>query len=289
MKDDRFLPVANLDEGFLRPTYDEQVIVSYMQAGLVCDFIDRHYGEDALRNILFEFRDGRKTVAAIESVLGISTAEFDTDFAAFVEAEHGAVLEQLDDWHHTQTEIGNKIAAEEWQEAAELARKLMAIIPQYVEADSPYLALARAQRELGEQAAARNSLETYWRNGGYDPASLKRLAEWFVDASQTDVAIEVLQSVNLVDPLDLELHGTLGEMLLGSERAEEALREFEIALALEPHDMATAWYRLAQAQYELGNMEASQGHLLQALDVAPNFRQAQRLLLQLANQPPKRN
>jgi tetratricopeptide (TPR) repeat protein len=289
MKDDRFLPVANLDEGFLRPTYDEQVIVSYMQAGLVCDFIDRHYGEDALRNILFEFRDGRKTVAAIESVLGISTAEFDTDFAAFVEAEHGAVLEQLDDWHHTQTEIGNKIATEEWQEAAELARKLIAIIPQYVEADSPYLALARAQRELGEQAAARDSLETYWRNGGYDPASLKRLAEWFVDASQTDVAIEVLQSVNLVDPLDLELHGTLGEMLLGSERAEEALREFEIALALEPHDMATAWYRLAQAQYELGNMEASQGHLLQALDVAPNFRQAQRLLLQLANQPPKRN
>jgi len=289
MKDGRFLPVANLDEGFLRPTYEEQVIVSYMQAGLVCDFIDRHYGEEALRNILFEFRDGLKTVAAIESVLGISTAEFDTGFAAFVETEHGAVLEQLDDWHHTQTEISTKVAAEEWQEAAELARKLIAIIPQYVEPDSPYLALARSQHELSEQAAARDSLETYWRNGGYDPASLKRLAEWFVDAGQNDVAIKVLQSVNLVDPLDLELHGTLGEMLLESGQAENALREFEIALALEPHDMATAWFRLAQAHYELGNIEASQGHLLQALDVAPNFRQAQRLLLQLANQHPKRN
>jgi tetratricopeptide (TPR) repeat protein len=284
MRDDRFLPVANLDEGFLRPTYEEQVIVSYMQAGLVCDFIDRHYGEKALRDILFAFRDGLKTVAAIESVLDISTSEFDKEFANFVAREHGAVLEQLDDWHHTQTEIGNKIAAEEWQEAAELARQLIAIIPQYVEADSPYLVLARAQRELGEQTAARDSLETFWRNGGYDPASLKRLAQWFADDGHNAHAIEVMQSINLVDPLDQELHGTLGDMLLESGQAENALREFEIALALEPHDMATAWYRLAQAHYELGNIEASQEHLLQALDVAPNFRQAQRLLLKLANQ-----
>jgi tetratricopeptide (TPR) repeat protein len=46
--------------------------------------------------------------------------------------------------------------------------------------------------------------------------------------------------------------------------------------------MATAWYRLAQAEYALGNIEESQAHLLQALDVAPHFRPAQRLLLQIA-------
>ncbi len=289
MQDDRFLPIADLDEGFLRPTYEEQVIVSYMQAGLVCDFIDRHYGEDALRKVLFAFREGLKTVAAIESVLSITTAEFDKDFATFVQTEHGAVLELLEDWHHTQTEISSKMAAEDWSEIVELARRLIAIIPQYVEADSPYLALARAQRELGEQAAALESLETFWREGGYDPASLKRLAQWLVDADNNATAIEVYQSINLVDPLDQELHGTLGDLLLDSGQAENALREFEIALALEPHDMATAWYRLAQAQHELGNIEMSQGYLLQSLDVAPNFRPAQRLLLKLANQHSIRN
>ena len=46
--------------------------------------------------------------------------------------------------------------------------------------------------------------------------------------------------------------------------------------------MATAWFRMAKAQYELGNTTASQEHLLQALDIAPGFRPAQRLLLQLA-------
>jgi hypothetical protein len=46
--------------------------------------------------------------------------------------------------------------------------------------------------------------------------------------------------------------------------------------------MATAWYRLASAEHALGNDEQSQAHVLQALDVAPNFRPAQRLLLKLA-------
>ena len=46
--------------------------------------------------------------------------------------------------------------------------------------------------------------------------------------------------------------------------------------------MATAWYRLASAEHALGNNQQSQDHLLRALDVAPNFRPAQRLLLELA-------
>ena len=35
MKDDKFLPVAELDSGFIRPTYQGQIMVSYMQAGLI--------------------------------------------------------------------------------------------------------------------------------------------------------------------------------------------------------------------------------------------------------------
>ena len=114
------------------------------------------------------------------------------------------------------------------------------------------------------------------------PAALKRLAGWYVDADCHEEAIDVYWSINLVDPLDADLHGEIGDLLLAAGRPGEALREFEVAVSLQPHDMATAWYRLAQAQHELGNMELSQAHLLQALDVAPNFRPAQRLLLKLA-------
>jgi len=283
MKDDRFLPIVNLDEGFLRPTYEEQIIVSYMQAGLVCDFIAQEFDTGKLRELLLAFRDGLDTGEAIVTVTGLEPEAFDGRFAEFVALQHGAALESLDKWHHTQVEIGIKLGEEEWQDVIELANKLVAIIPQYVEPDSPYLALARAHNALDDRDSALRALEIFWRNGGYDPTPLQRLANWLLEADRGDDAIDVYISINLVNPLDGELHGNFGDLLLASERAEEALREYEIALSLQPHDMATAWYRLARAQYQLGNTEQSQAHLLQALDVAPNFRPAQRLLLKLAS------
>jgi tetratricopeptide (TPR) repeat protein len=283
MKEDLFLPITELDEGFLRPTYENQVIVSYMQAGIVCDYIDREFGDGKLRELLYAYRDGLNTEEAIRSVLGVSPESFDETFAAFVDTEHGPVLAQLDRWHADQVRYNNAISEKDWATAIELAAGLIAILPQYVEPDSPYLAAAMAQRELGDNEAAINMMQTFWRNGGYDPVALRRYAEWLVEAGRSADAIDVLYSINLVDPLDHELHGNLGDLLLAAGRADEALREYEVAISLQPHDMATAWYRLAQAQYELGNVEQSQLNLLQALDVAPNFRPAQRLLLKLAS------
>lgn len=281
MQEDRFLPVADLDQGFMRPTYEQQVIVSYMQAGLVCQFIDREYGVAALRRLLHEFRDGLQTGEAIEVALGIKPADFDNEFAVFVREEHGAILDNLEDWQRTQVAIQQKIAAEEWADTIELAEQLLELSPRYVETDSPYLALAFARDELGQRPEAIAALDEFWRNGGYDPTALKRLSGWLVEAERMDDAIEVLHSVNLVDPLDQELHGRLGDLLLDNGRADDALSEYTIALALDPHDKATAYFRLANAYHELGNRERTEDHLMLALDVAPNFRPAQRLLLDM--------
>ncbi len=281
INDDRLLPVAELDEGFLRPTYEGQVIVSYMQAGLVCQYIDSAFGAERLSALLYKYRDGLETAEAIEQVLGISPQQFDRDFEKFVQSEHGAILDNLEDWQRTQMSIEQKISDADWPGIIELAKHMLDLLPAYVEPDSPYLALARAHEELGQRQQAIAALEKFWRRGGYDPAALKQLSGWLYEENRRAEAIDALQSVNLVDPLDQELHGALGDMLLGAGRAEEALTEYSIALALDPHDKATANYRMASAYHELGNNERSQDHLLQALDVAPNFRPAQRLLLDL--------
>jgi tetratricopeptide (TPR) repeat protein len=281
MKNDQFLPVAELDEGFIRPAYEEQVIVSYMQAGLVCQFIDENYGTEKLRGMLQSFKGGLQTGEAIEAVLGISPSAFDYEFEQFITREHGNFLNAIDVWQQTQQSILAHLSADKWQDTIGPAEYLIEMLPQYVEPDSPYLALARANDELGRQEEALAALETFWKQGGYDPDSLKRLATWLQDAGRTDEAIEVYFSVNLVDPLDQELHGELGDLLLDQGRAAEALREFSIALELDPHDKATAYFRLAKAHHALGNKDESQSQLLLALDVAPNYRPAQRLLLEL--------
>ncbi len=281
IKDERLLPIAELDEGFLRPTYEGQVIVSYMQAGLVCQFIDATYGADRLSALLYKYRDGLQTTNAIEAALGVTPEKFDRDFEKFVRSEHGAILDNLDDWHRTQLSIEEKISASDWQGIIELAEHLIDLLPAYIEPDSPYLSLAQAHEELGRRRQAIAELQKFWRNGGYDPAALKQLGAWLHEDNRGAEAIEVLKSVNLVDPLDQELHGKLGDMLLEANRAAEALSEYSVALSLDPHDKATANFRMASAYHRLGNEEQTQEYLLQALDIAPNYRPAQKLLLDL--------
>lgn len=281
IKDDRLLPLADLDEGFLRPTYEGQVVVSYMQAGLICQYIEAAYGTGRLGALLYKYRDGLDTVAAIKAVLGVTAAEFDRDFADFVRSEHGAILDNLDDWHRTQRSIEQKISESEWPGIIGLATHLVELLPSYVEPDSPYLALAQAYEELGRRQEAIAVLEDFWQKGGYDPASLKLLGAWLYEGNRGIEAIDVMKSVNFVDPLDRELHGTLGDLLLEANRASDALTEYAVALALDPHDKATAYFRMASAYHRLGDQERTQDYLLQALEVAPNFRPAQKLLLDL--------
>jgi len=281
MREDLFLPIAELDAGFIRPTYEEQVIVSYMQAGLVCQFIDERFGPEALRQLLDAFRTGQQTAEAIESVMRIPPGEFDEQFGEFVEREHGVVLDNFEEWHETQERVGVLLDQEAWEDVIDEGNRLLELLPTYAEPDSPYLAIARAEEALGNDDAALAALQRFWENGGFDPDALKQLGHWLSDAGRETEAIEVWQTVNMVDPLDAELHGELGDLLLEAGRPHEALTEYGVLLALDPHDKAMAWYRLAKANHALGERERSQEQLLQALDVAPNFRPAQKLLLEL--------
>jgi len=281
MKEDKFLAVAELDEGFVRPTYEEQVIVSYMQAGLICHYIDQQFGAAKLRELLYAFGDGQMTVDAISMVFAMSPDDFDDDFNRYLQREHGTILDNFEDWHRTHQSLAKLAMDKDWAAIPELAAHLIDLLPGYVEPDSPYVVLARAHEALGEREAAIAALEAFWKNGGYDPAVLKRLSGWHEEAGQAAEAIDVLQTVNMIDPLDLEMHGTLGDLLMAENRPAEALLEYSVALSLDPHDKATAYYRLARAHHGLGDRAASQRQLLMALDVAPNFRPAQRLLLDL--------
>ena len=46
IRDKKLLPVATLDRGLVSPEYPSQVIVSYFQAGSICDFVKEKWGED---------------------------------------------------------------------------------------------------------------------------------------------------------------------------------------------------------------------------------------------------
>jgi tetratricopeptide (TPR) repeat protein len=69
--------------------------------------------------------------------------------------------------------------------------------------------------------------------------------------------------------------------LLEAGMPAEALREFQAFLALNPHDQAAAHYRLATAYRALENGAKAREHLLYALEIAPHYREAQQMLLEI--------
>jgi len=286
LRDDKFLPVAVLDQGFIRPSYENQVIVSYMQAGLICQFIDEQFGADKLAALLRAFGAGADTPEAFRQVLDLSTPAFDRAFEAFLDDRHGGIVAALDQWHEAQTSAAEAAMKEDWQALIAAAGTLIELHPGYVEPDSPYLMLARAHAETGDSAAEKRALENFYRLGGYQPAALKRYADLLQDDGDDNLAIEVLETAVMVQPLDNPLHENLGELLLAEGDPRGALREFEIVLAQDAYDKANAYFQIARAHQALGDTRATRDNLLLALDVAPGFRDAQRMLLDVMRSNP---
>ncbi|MGD8339128.1 MAG: peptidase MA family metallohydrolase [Gammaproteobacteria bacterium] len=276
----RFLPIAELDEGFIRPTYENQVIVSYMQAGLICEFIASSFGQEALVRMLERFREGEDTSAAITAASGVTPEEFDLQFAAHIESELGSVLTNLEPWTGALMELQQSVQDEDWENVRVVAESAIELFPDYVDENSPFLYLANAERELGNEAAARETLLRYWQLGGYDPGALMQLSRWLTEAEDTATAIDVLEALVLVSPLDESVHSELGDLLL-DVRPADALVEFTVLAALDPHDQAGINLRLARAHRALGDIDKATEYLLYALEIAPNYREAQQLLLEI--------
>lgn len=277
----QFLSIAELDSGFIRPSYQNQVQVSYMQSGLVCLFIEQRWGFDQLAALLRQFDRSRPTAEAIQATFKISPDAFDKEFDTFVRTRFANVLANIEDWQQQQHAAREAIEKERWADAIEPARRAVALYPEHIGSDSAHLLLAQGLDKLGRRAEAMVALEDYRRAGGWDPTALRELSSWLDEAGRGAEATEVLLSLNYADPLSTDLHAQLGERLLAAGRAEDSLREFRALLSLNVLDQAPAHYGVARALRKLGDQAASRRHLLDALAIAPHYKPAQALLLKM--------
>jgi cellulose synthase operon protein C len=288
LSDKKLLPIADLDAGFIRPSYPNQVNVSYMQAGMICLFIEQKFGFDKLVALLKQFTKQTTTKEAVEATFNMKSEEFDKQFDAFARERYKALLADLKGWD-MQYEIATKAFAESrWNDAIVAARKAVELYPEHSGPDSPYLLLAKAQDKAGDRPQALQTLLDYRKAGGWDPAALRDLAKWLDEAQRPAEALEAFSAINYVDPLNGEQHVLLGERYLAGGKNEDSLREFKVQLALSPHDPATGNFGMARALRALGDKTASRRHLLDALETAPHLKPAQDLLLQMIEER-KRN
>ena len=291
----RFLPLADLDSGFVRPTYEGQVNVSYMQAGLVCDYISQRWGHQALVKMLKAFSVGMTTNDALRSAIGIQTPEFDREFSSHVAARYEVIVENVRHWGQLGQIIDNSLsriardeenggdaaAYENFKAIREIAIQRRDYYPEYVAEGSPYLALAIIEDRLGNPEAALEHRWEWYSRGGAVPDELVSLANDLKLAGRDEDAFKVLESLNWVMPYDSETHRQLGEYYLQRGEAAKAVREFDALLGVRPDDASVVLLGKARAYRLQGKQDAARRSVLLALEQSPFFREAQSLLLQL--------
>ena len=92
----------------------------------------------------------------------------------------------------------------------------------------------------------------------------------------------MLDRVNYIYPMDGAQHEQLGLLWLDQNNTAGAIREFRAVLARDPIDPAQAHFNLARAYNQNHQTEQAKDELIAALEAAPGFRPAQKLLLELS-------
>ena len=304
-RDGKLAPASDLNRGFLRPGYPEEVIHSYFLASLVFAWMDQEHGEGAAIRMLHGYGEGKDTKTLVRDVLGLDLEAFDQGVDAYVRTRYAdafqstapvdespprdAPLEAVEaaarlhpSHFPTRLRLGKMLAGADRYVEAELELKAaLQLFPTYADMDGPYLYLARIHRERGElekAAAALNQLANL-----NESAYQVHTAEAEVREQIGDVAgaAQALERALLINPFEIEVHQQLAELATSIGRRTQAVQERRAVVALNPVDRADAHYQLALALFEADRGDEARREVIRALEVAPNFDDALELLLEL--------
>ena len=281
LRDKKLRPVSDIDRGFLFPEYPSQVLVSYFEAGAMCDFIQERWGADKLVAIVHSFAELKSTPDVIESNLHVTPAQFDKAYLVWLDRKYGQTAANFYAWRKSLKEVATAFASKQYDLVLAQAPKVIELYPEYVGDANAYEMLSQAQLVKNDTSAAIVTLRNYQTMGGMSPTTLGNLASLEQKAGDAHSAAATLKALNYIYPESESFHRQLGALWLAERNYTEAEREYGAVLALHPLDKASAEFDLAQAYWAAGDKTKAEDSLLLALETAPGFRPAQKLLLEI--------
>jgi tetratricopeptide (TPR) repeat protein len=169
----------------------------------------------------------------------------------------------------------------------ERARNLESLFPEYVEAGNAYELAGDALLKAGDKAGAMAEYAKYSKVGGRDLETMEKYADLLSGSGDKKAAVAALWRMIYCFPLDSGLHEKLGNLDLATGANTDAVREFQVLVELEPNDKAGSHYNLAKAYKANGQTDKAREEAITALEAAPEYRPAQKLLLEVSGEDGK--
>ncbi len=293
-------PVSELSSAFLRPASANHLQFAYYQSSLVVEFLVKQHGFKTLLQVLDDLNVGMPINESLSRYTG-GGEQFDKAFAEFAKSraeslapkvdfakpeERLASAEQVIAWNsaHPNNYWGlialafGLIQAEEWEEAKQTLQDLQQRFPNDRSAMSPAKLLVRVERGLKDRAAELKALENWCEISNNDLEALLRITQLLVEDEDWGAAKTFVRKSLAVNPLRADLQQQRARVAEMSDDKEEAIHALESLAALGPIDPADVSYRLALLLEKQGDRVSAKRRVLQALEEAPRYLDAHRLL-----------
>jgi len=298
--DGKLMPLGKLSGAFLQPKNGEALQFAYFESSMAVEYIVQTFGLETLKNILLDLRDGRNVNQAL-AARTVPLPDLEKQFAAFVRSRADALAPGLDlekppegdpdaDWEKSHTnnyyvrmkKAQELIEAKQWAEAKTLLESLAGSYDGERGAGNPLWLEAVAEQKLGDTNAEYAILQKVAaREADYTDLYVRLIEmsgarqDW---AAETKYAHRLLQ----INPLISAPYRALAEAGAGAGNQEQSIAAYRSLILLDPPDPAETHFRLASLLHARGGAEAeAKRQVLQALEDAPRFREAQRLLLDI--------
>ena len=321
----RWFKISEIDQGFLRPKRPDDIGLAYFQASQICHFIEERYGFESILAMLEGYRSRKKTPEILREVFKLTEAEFDRAFEASVRTRIDGLLKSLASALPVPGTNGTTLpaplratsgAAPDAEQLAALAdaapqdypanlragmahfeqknydrarpylERAVELFPYQAGIGNPYEKLATIHEAQGDEEKVAGALRGWVAYDENQAEPLRRLARWREGRGEKQEAISLLRQSFYIDPFHHVAHSLAGRLHLELGQPEKAIKEFEVALANRPPNLAEAHFQLAQALRAGGRWGEAKASVLHALELAPSYAEAQELLLDLVDNPP---
>jgi tetratricopeptide (TPR) repeat protein len=142
--------------------------------------------------------------------------------------------------------------------------------------------LASAHRGLADTESERTALEKLASRAADAAPAYLRLMEIGEKDDDWEAVARNAQRMLAVNPLVAAPHRYLAQAAEKLGRRDDAIRAYNALLLFDTTDTAETHFRLAQLLRDAGQSDLAKRHVLMALEEAPRFLDAHKLLLELA-------
>ncbi|MCB1097711.1 MAG: tetratricopeptide repeat protein, partial [Verrucomicrobiae bacterium] len=306
--DTALMKLPDLNRGFTRPESEWQIMFAYFQSSMLIDYLVDKHGYEFIQKVLADLGEGVPFPKAMADN-GEPLGELEVAFFKHAKELAKGVGPDLD-WGLLQPEVAdsstedlkkyveenpkkyyarmllakNLLDAEEAEEAKVLLQAIIADYPDNSEADSPYWHLARAHRLLGEQDKEREALSNVMKRTSDASQAVYRLLSMEAAAENWEEVLYWSDRVLAVNPYIKRAQLSRATSLEKLGRPDEAIENYQRILAMGADNPSQIHYRLAILLRESDAITAKR-HVLDSLIGSPRFREAHKLLLEMADQP----